>query len=571
MWSRAVLTTDNVPGLLLDIQAVQGGFFGNRGIRRYVLGFTRALLGHDVVRALLLNPSRPWVEEFPSDIRTAPNLAWTTRTKLRELTDDGAAAYVMTSPFEQASPTDSVLPSLVVESGTPIVAVLYDLIPEIVDVYPPSLMPAYRARRQLLRDADLVLTLSAHVRREAVGRLGIPVERTAVIGAAVSEFFRTRDPGECPLDLLVRRVPRVTRPFVLSVTGWQAHKNVEALIEAWSRVPERVRRAYQLVLTCPLPPGGQAAWNDVAAGFGLAPDDVIVTGRVDDGVLRALYQQGELFVLPSYEEGFGLPVLEAARCGCPAITSSSSSLPEVLEWEPATFPPEDVDRMAETIERGVLDPLFRADLRGVGDAAVRRHTWAGVAQRTIDACSRIGTSGTAHPRASPRIALVGRFAPATTPTAMAADRVAAQLPPTWRVDRFDTAAPTLPGSSSSTARARRSGSFPVRALGRLRDPWGYDSIVYVVDARPSRELLDLARAYPGVVWFIEQPAVELVEGLTHGASAIVPPADAPVLAVDTGPFGRAPATPAAPDGLRDVDAVLAALGSPASPVRDAAR
>lgn len=566
MWSRGAVTSERVPSLLLDIQAIQGGFFGNRGIRRYVLGFTRALLGTDVVRALLVNPSRPWVEEFPSDIRTAPNLMWSTRSTLRELTGEDVTAYVMTSPFEQASPTESVLPSLVVESGIPIVALLYDLIPEIVDVYPAELMPAYRARRHLLKDADLVLTLSDHVRRDAVRRLGMPVQRTAVIGAAVSEFFRPRDPGERPRDLLAGQVPRVTRPFALSVTGWQAHKNVEALIEAWSRLPGPVRRRYQLVLTCPLPPGGDTAWSDVAAGFGLAPDDIIVTGRVDDSVVRALYQEAELFVLPSFEEGFGLPVLEAARCGCPAITSGSSSLPEVLDWEPATFPPENVDRMAETVERGLLDPLFRADLRAVGDAAATRHTWDRVAKRTIAASSRVDTARTSHRRPTPRVALVCRFTPATSPTAAAADRVGAELPPAWRVDRFDTAELHQAASAPSASPAPRSGAFPVRTLGRVYDPWGYDAIVYLVDAHPTHELLDLARARPGVVWFVEQPAVPLVNELSRDATAVVRSPELSALAADAGPFGRSAPSAAADDGSEVMDVLRAALAMHAAPV-----
>jgi glycosyltransferase involved in cell wall biosynthesis len=566
------MTTKRVPDLLVDIQTVQGGFFGNRGIRRYVLGFARALEERACVRALLLNPSRPWHEELPSDLRTAPGIAWSTRRKLRELTEEGAAAYVMTSPFEQASPNESVLPSLVVESGTPIIAVLYDLIPEIVDVYPASLMPGYRARRELLKDADLVLTLSEHVRRDAVRRLGIPMERTAVIGAAASELFRPRGPGEDPGAVLAAQLPRVSRPFVLSVTGWQAHKNVEALIEAWSRVPNDVRRQHQLVLTCPLPPGADTVWNEVAVGFGLAQDDVVVTGRVDDDVVRALYQQAELFVLPSFEEGFGLPVLEAARCGCPAITSSTSSLPEVLEWEPATFPPEDVDRMAESVERGLLDPGFRADLRAVGDAAARRHTWDRVADRTVDACSDMPAGR--RPRRHPplRIALVGRFAPTTTPTATAVDRVMAPLPSTCRVDRFDTAEAGR-ASAASPSRSERVRTYPLRALGRARDPAGYDAIVYLVDAHPTRELRDLAKAHPGVVWFVEQPRDHLADAeLRRDASTIVRAAALPALAVDSGPFGRASRSMAAPEhGDREAEGLLAALGLPASTVTQPSR
>ena len=380
---HASVLSESVPSLLLDIQTAQQGFFGNRGIRRYALGLARALQGRGAVRALLLNPERPWQETSASEIRDLGELTWTTRRTLRELDDGAPTAYVMTSPFERTDPIDSAVPGYVVESGMPLVAVLYDLIPEVVDVYPASLMPAYWARRQLVKEADLLLTLSEHVRREAVERLHVRPERVAVIGAAASEFFRPRLPGERPKDAIAARVPRVSRPFVLSVTAWSPHKNVEGLVEAWSRLPAAVRRKHQLVLTCPLPPGAETAWTDQALELGCAPDDVVVTGEVDDGVVRSLYQQAELFVLPSYEEGIGLPVLEAVRCGCPAITSRTSSLPEVLEWAPATFPPEDLDAMAAMLKRGLFDPAFRADLRAVGEAAAELHTWDRVADSRV--------------------------------------------------------------------------------------------------------------------------------------------------------------------------------------------
>lgn len=567
------MTTDGVPRLLVDIQAIQGGFFGNRGIRRYALGFTRALQARHAVRALLLNPGRPWREAFPTELCIHDGFSWATRRRFREL-DRGHTAYVITAPFELTSPIESVVPSFVVESGMPLVAVLYDLIPEIVDVYPSSLMPVYWARRQLVKEADLLLTLSEHVRRDAIDRLDLPPERVATIGAAVSDFFRPRQPGEQTRRVLAERAPRIVRPFVLSVTGWLANKNAEGLIEAWARLPHTVRRGYQLVLTCPLPPGAETVWNDLAAGFGLMPDDVVVTGEVDDHVVRALYQEAELFVLPSFEEGFGLPVLEAAHCGCPAITSCTSSLPEVLDWEPATFPPQPVDRMAEAMERGLRDPVFRADLRAVGDAAARRHTWNRVAERTAGACEPLLVPRPSRRVPPPRIALVGRFAPSTA-AAVIADDVAAFLPPHARVDRFDTAPSPgrrAPGSSSAI-RPRGSGSYPARALGQARDPWGYDAIVYLVDDCPSPELLVLAKAHPGVVWFVAAPGDPLVgRELAQGAEAILYAAEVSALAVDPGPFGRAASVVSVPcDGPSGARALLDIIGVPAPPVTEPAR
>lgn len=565
--------TKRVPRLLVDIQTVQGGFFGNRGIRRYALGFARALMDGGVARALLLNPEKPWLEEFPRELSDVGDISWTTRRGLRELDADGATAYVVTSPFERTAPVDAAVASYVVESGMPIVSVLYDLIPEIVDVYPPALMPMYRARRELVKQADLLLTLSEHVRRDAIERLGMPPERVAVIGAASSDFFRPTLPGERPREVLAEHVGQITRPFALSVTGWLAHKNVEGLIKAWSILPRSLRREYQLVLTCPLPPGAEQVWHELAIGSGLAPDDVVVTGHVDDHAVRALYQQAQLLVLPSYEEGFGLPVLEAARCGCPAITSSTSSVPEVLEWEPSTFPPQDTDAMAEAIERGMLDPVFRADLRAVGDAAARRHTWDRVGERTARACASMPKPRRRREAAPYRVAVVGPLTPPAAPAAVTSDRVATLLRPLCDVHRFDTAASPGARRSADSAGAPGDRSYAARALGDVRDAWGYDVIVYMVDRRPTTELRKLARTHSGVVWFVEAPDDHAVgAALTGGATLVVRGPQVPVMAIDPGPFERVPpATDAPDDWSTDGRVLLDVLGLPVRPVRQATR
>jgi glycosyltransferase involved in cell wall biosynthesis len=563
---------DSPAQLLVDIQTVQGGFFGNRGIRRYAVGLARALVNCGIARALLLNPGRPWLEEFPRGLRTDRRVVWATRSSLRALDGDGPVAYVMTSPFERTDPAESAVPSYVVESGMPVICVLYDLIPEIVDVYPPSLMSAYRARRQFVREADLLFTLSDHVRRDAIARLDFPAERVAVIGADASAYFRSALPGERPEQLLAAHLGRITRPFVLSVTGWLAHKNAEGLIEAWSRLPSPLRREYQLVLTCPLPPGGARAWNDVAAGHGLASDDVVVTDRVDDAVVRALYQRAELLVLPSLEEGFGLPVLEAARCGCPSITSNTSSLPEVLAWEPSTFPPLDIDTMSATIERALVDPVFRSDLRAAAAAAARRHTWERVGERTMQACASMSAPRRSRRRPPLRVALVGRLRPPSGSSAATIDRVTDLLGAHGRVDRFDISC-TDGAVTADPKTAPDVRSYPVSALGRARDPFGYDAICYVVDAHPSNHVRELARAFPGVVWFVEPPDDHAVGAeLAQRASRVVRAPSVAAFAVDPGPFGRIAPTSVVPsDGPSDLRALLEALGVAALPVRQPAR
>jgi glycosyltransferase involved in cell wall biosynthesis len=414
---------------------------------------------------------------------------------LRRLDDDGATGYLMTSPFERVRPTSSFLPRYVADSGMPIAAVLYDLIPEIIDVYPPNLMPGYRARRELIKQVDLVLALSENTRRDAIERLGIPRERVVVIGAGASDFFRPPLPGDQPAVLLAERLPEVTKPFVLCVSGWLAHKNTEGLIDAWARLPGHVRNAHQLVVTCRLPPEAGTVWIDRGRDRGLRGGELVVTGYVDDELLRALYQQARLAISPSFYEGFGLPVLEAALSSCPAITSNTSALPEVLQWAPATFSPGDVDEMTDIIARGLLDEEYRVQLLQVGAAAAHRHTWERVAGRVIAACTSLTATSRSRRGLKRRVALVGGRAPRGRVDDLS-DQLARRLGREGaHVDCFATFG----------AGGREPHRRDLAAFGRTVDPWGYDAVVYLFDAATPAAVVDVALRYPGIVWFLVPP------------------------------------------------------------------
>ena len=175
------------------------------------------------------------------------------------------------------------------------------------------------------------------------------------------------------------------------------------------RLPHDVRTGLQLVIVCQLPASVEATLADRCLARGLTPGrDVVFTGYVPDRVLRAMYQAAELFVCPSLYEGFGLPVLEAARCRCPSITSDRSSLPEVLSFPPATFAP-DPEAMAAAIDRALTDESFRSELVAAGDRAVLRHSWDKVASRTVAALERLAPVLRRQPTRPPplRVAIVG--------------------------------------------------------------------------------------------------------------------------------------------------------------------
>ncbi|MBA2325744.1 MAG: glycosyltransferase family 4 protein, partial [Actinobacteria bacterium] len=393
--------------LFVDIQTIQSLRFGDRGIPRFATEVSRALLAaHAPVAAIALNPLLPWPRRIHPDLAAAPQLTWNTGPALRRARAGGPVATFVISPFEGARPAHGVLAAHTAD--VPQMVMVHDLIPEVVARHDPASDwgRMYARRRQWAGEADVVICPSEHTRRDVIERWAVAPEQVAVIGEAASPFFCAPGPEENAATLLRAVLPAINRPFVLCVSGWDTYKNTETLIEAWSELDGAVRREHQLVIACTLPDEGREAWRELARRRGIGDDEIVLTGFVEDEVLRALYRAAALFVLPSHYEGFGLPVLEAVNCGATAITSDASSLPEIIEWPAATFPPNDTGAVADRVEQALSDSAFRAELAGVCRRAAERHTWRRVVDRLLAARTLLPDPATARPHRL-RIALVG--------------------------------------------------------------------------------------------------------------------------------------------------------------------
>jgi glycosyltransferase involved in cell wall biosynthesis len=520
--------------VVVDLQAIQSVDQRHRGIPRYVTDLTGAVESLDpgIVGAYTLNPdlalpevglARRLVEA--GKLRRSDDIDWA-----------GVGLYHLASPMEMSVPVDRLLPPAARAAGVPWAVTFYDLIPHLMPDYyleDPGLRRRYRARLQLVRTATAVLTLSEASRVDVAEHLGIDPARVVVVGAGTSARFVPPASRAEAAAAAVRAVPGLRAPYVFYIGSYEKRKNLEPLLEAWSRLPEAVRGRWQLALCCPLRPleRNHLLWR--AGQLGIT-DSVCLTGFVDDDVLLTLHQGSDLFVFPSLYEGYGLPVAEALACGAPVLAADASSLPEIVEPE-ALFEPSAPEPMAATIERGLTDEAFRARLLAASGRAPS--SWDDVARATLEVYRRVLSgdltpppagsgvhfrrtgvaeerrSGAAGPEAPLRVAFAAALPPDDGPAAAWNAEILAILAerPELEVHAF---ADRPPGSDVEVAafterRTRRRlepvGGVAVRPLAALEAVEGlegrFDAVVYALadDAGHTGCLAALRRRGDGVV------------------------------------------------------------------------
>src|SRR5688500_14188298 len=177
-------------------------------------------------------------------------------------------------------------------------------------------------------------------------------------------------------------------------------KNVGTLLEAYARLRTARPDAPPLVLAGHRTPAS-ARWEARSEQPPLK-GHVTITGYVDGGRKIDLYADARMLVLPSYEEGFGLPVLEAMACGIPVIVSSRGSLPEVAGPAAVPIDPDDADGFTEAMQALLDGDTSAAGARSVAQAAT--YSWpacAAAARRAYHAAIEVRLRGSRSGGATP--------------------------------------------------------------------------------------------------------------------------------------------------------------------------
>jgi glycosyltransferase involved in cell wall biosynthesis len=227
-----------------------------------------------------------------------------------------------------------------------------------------------------VRAADRIITDSQFSKDSICRILRVQPDRVAVIPLAPDAFF-----DEAPSASEIEEVRALTggTPFVLYVGVLSPQKNLGMLIQAFaaSSLP---RSGGRLVLAG-TDRGYGASLRATAAASGVSTE-VLFPGFVSRPVLRALYHEALVAVLPSHGEGFGLPVVEAMAAGTPVLAANRQSLPEVVGDAGCLFEPDDVSGLSVLLARMSEDPAFRSDLVRRGRERRPLFSWTAAAEAT---------------------------------------------------------------------------------------------------------------------------------------------------------------------------------------------
>jgi len=332
------------------------------GVARYSRELRRALSERedcDVVPFALGRRSQPvpqGVRHLPVPLR-AVHRAWSAFGFPR--------AEQLSGPADLVHSLDLVPPP----TRVPLVITVHDLVTrELPGLHERRAAAMQAAQRAALERAAAVLAVSRST-ADALIADGLPPDRLHVTPN-----------GLTPLDPAGGRSP-VPAPFVLAVGTLEPRKGHDLLLEALARCSARCEP--RIVFAGP-PAGRAEELRALAARLGLA-DRLHILGHVPDRVLAALYRDAMLLCLPSYGEGFGLPVLEAMAAGAPVLASDLPAVREVAGEAAVLFPAGEPDALAGALERMLDDGALRARLRERGLDRAAAFSWQATAQATVAA------------------------------------------------------------------------------------------------------------------------------------------------------------------------------------------
>lgn len=278
-----------------------------------------------------------------------------------------------------------------IKPGKTIVTV-HDLTPLVF----PGLFPVglrgklkYRMQRFLAKKSDAIITDSESSKTDIEHFFKMSSSQVFSVPLAAAAHFEKQSISKTARDLILKKYD-LPEKFVLYVGDATPNKNLKRLVMALKSIN------VPLVMV-----GGALAKKDIEVSHPWNTElrfvqeeaqgnkNIQLLGFVDDNDLVSLYNLATLFVFPSLYEGFGLPVLEAAACGCPVVTSSKGSLEEVMGNAALYVDPTSQDEIADMVQKLYNDRKLQEEYAKKGILRAKEFSWEKTADNTVKVYEKI--------------------------------------------------------------------------------------------------------------------------------------------------------------------------------------
>ncbi len=224
--------------------------------------------------------------------------------------------------------------------------------------------------RNAVSKACQIVVPSNFVKDQLIAEWKIHTEKITVTPEAVDQTILN-------LSQKMLKQANIKKPYIFYIGNAHPHKNVEGLI----RIFGELRKKYPN-LSLVLSGNDHYFWERIKKEY--KDEGIIYTGQISDKQLVAFYKNAECFVMPSFEEGFGIPILEAMACCCPVAASKAGALPEVGGDAAIYFDPDDKGDMGDKIEKVLNSEKLRKELVRKGSIRVKQFSWEKLARQTLE-------------------------------------------------------------------------------------------------------------------------------------------------------------------------------------------
>ncbi len=232
--------------------------------------------------------------------------------------------------------------------------------------------------KKALIKSEKILTPSKSVQHLLTNEWHVPINKITITPEAVDNKILIIANKMTKIDCgKVLNKFEISDKYLFYVGNAHPHKNIEGLIKAFLVLQKKY-----LKLSLVLSGADHYFWKRLKKEY--TKKNIIYTGFITDKELVALYKNAESFIMPSFEEGFGIPLLEAFALFCPVIASNTGSLPEVGGNACQYFDPYNLNELVEKITQVLEDRQLRNKLIEKGKERIKLFSWHNLGKRTLE-------------------------------------------------------------------------------------------------------------------------------------------------------------------------------------------